>query len=117
MDLQLTGKRALISGSSIGIGEIIARTLAEEGVRVAIHGRGAGRAGQVASSITRHGGSAVVVTGDLTDNAAVAQLVEDSERLLGDVDILVNNAGGPATNMSGKRRRSTRGSPPSIATS
>ena len=94
MDLQLGGKRALISGSSIGIGEAIARTLADEGVRVAIHGRDADRAAQVAASITERGGVAVVVTGDLTDNAEVAQIIEDSERLLGGVDILVNNAGG-----------------------
>ncbi len=100
MDLQLNGKRALISGSSIGLGETIARTLADEGVRVAIHGRDAERAGQVAASITKQGGAAVVVTGDLTDDAAVARILEDSERLLGGVDILVNNAGG-----SGEKHR------------
>ena len=94
MDLQLSGKRALISGSSIGIGETIARTLADEGVRVAIHGRDADRAGQVATSITERGGAAVVVIGDLTDDVAVARLIQDTERLLGGVDILVNNAGG-----------------------
>ena len=94
MDLQLTGKRALISGSSIGIGETIARILAEEGVAVAIHGRDADRAQAVAASITSRGGSAVVVTGDLTDDDAIAKIITDSEHLLGGVDILVNNAGG-----------------------
>lgn len=88
MDLQFTAKRALISGSSIGIGEAIARTLAEEGVCVAVHGRDADRAQQVAASIVDHGGQAVVVAGDLTDDAAIAQIVRDSERLLGGVDIL-----------------------------
>ncbi len=94
MDLQLKGKRALISGSSIGIGETIARTLAEEGVTVAIHGRDSNRAQTVAASIIDQGGTAVVVTGDLTDDEAIAKIVTDSERLLGGVDILVNNAGG-----------------------
>lgn len=94
MDLKLTGKRALISGSSIGIGETIARTLAGEGVAVAIHGRDADRARSVAASITERGGTAVTVTGDLTDDDAVAKIVADSEALLGGVDILVNNAGG-----------------------
>jgi 3-oxoacyl-[acyl-carrier protein] reductase len=99
MDLQLKGKRALISGSSIGIGETIARILADEGVTVAIHGRDADRAQTVAALITNQGGGAVVVTGDLTDDEAVAKIVTDSERLLGGVDILVNNAGG-----SGEKR-------------
>ncbi len=94
MELQLKGKRALISGSSIGIGETIARTLATEGVLVAIHGRDADRAQAVAGSITEHGGAAVVVTGDLTDDDAVGNIVTQSERLMGGVDILINNAGG-----------------------
>ncbi len=94
MDLQLAGKRALVTGSSIGIGEAIARTLAQEGASVAIHGRDAGRAQTVAGSINAQGGTAVVVTGDLTDDGAVRTIVADSRRLLGGVDILVNNAGG-----------------------
>ncbi len=94
MDLQLQGKRALVSGSSVGIGETIARLLADEGVTVAVHGRDADRARRVAASIGESGGTAVVVTGDLTDDAAVIDIVAQSERLLGGVDILVNNAGG-----------------------
>ncbi len=94
MDLLLAGKRALVSGSSVGLGEAIALVLADEGVAVAIHGRDADRARRVAASITGRGGHAIVVTGDLTDGAATRQIVEDSERLLGGVDILVNNAGG-----------------------
>ena len=94
MDLQRKGKRALVSGSSIGIGETIARTLAEEGVSVAIHGRDGDRAQKVAESIIDQGGQAAIVMGDLTNDVAIAQIVEDSERLLGGVDILINNAGG-----------------------
>ena len=95
MDLQITGKRALITGSSIGIGETIARTLAAEGVAVVVHGRDRDRAAAVAQSIEKHGGIAVVAIGDLTDDGAVGEIVYESERLLGgSIDILVNNAGG-----------------------
>ncbi|WP_375462382.1 SDR family NAD(P)-dependent oxidoreductase [uncultured Methylobacterium sp.] len=59
-----------------------------------IHGRDAGRAQAVAASITTQGGTAVCVTGDLTDDEAIANIITDSERLLGGIDILVNNAGG-----------------------
>ena len=94
MDLQLTGKRALVTGSSIGIGEEIARVLASEGATVALHGRDHDRAARVAAGITKAGGKAVVVTGDLTDDAAVKRLHAAVTGELGGLDILVNNAGG-----------------------
>ena len=94
MDLQLTGKRALVTGSSIGIGEAIARTLATEGATVAVHGRDRDRAERVAAAITTAGGKAVAVLGDLTDDDAVARLAEEAGRRLGGIDIVVNNAGG-----------------------
>ena len=95
MDLRLKGKRALVSGSSVGIGEAIARILAEEGVAVAIHGRDPARTEASAAAIRQRGGTAVVVTGDLTEDAAVAGIIVESERLLGGgIEILVNNAGG-----------------------
>lgn len=100
MDLQLDGKRALVTGSSIGIGEEIARVLAAEGAVVAVHGRDRGRAERVATSIETAGGRAVVVTGDLTDDAQVERTSATVIQLLGGVDILVNNAGG-----SGEKRR------------
>ena len=55
MDLQLTGKRALITGSSIGIGAAIASMLAVEGTHVVIHGRDKERTEQVARSIVEQG--------------------------------------------------------------
>ena len=61
MNLQLGGKRALVTGSSIGIGEAIARALAAEGVAVAVHGRERERAERVTREITDAGGRAVVV--------------------------------------------------------
>lgn len=92
MDLQLTGKRALVTGSSSGIGEAIVKLLAAEGVAVVVHGRNESRANAVAEAIRAEGGSAEVAIGDLTtdtgaDTVAVAALAG------GPIDILVNNAG------------------------
>ena len=66
MDLKLQRKRALISGSSSGIGEAIARALASEGVSVVIHGRDRKRAQHVSEEITAAGGKAAVLVGDLS---------------------------------------------------
>ena len=69
MDLGLEGKRALITGSSSGIGVGIARCLAGEGVRVVIHGRDVARAEAVAADIRNAGGEAAVACGDLSEDA------------------------------------------------
>jgi 3-oxoacyl-[acyl-carrier protein] reductase len=93
MDLKLHGKRALVTGSSSGIGEAIAKSLAAEGVAVAVHGRREAEVKRVVAEITRAGGKAVAALGDLSSDAgadAVAKTVHDA---LGGVDILVNNAG------------------------
>jgi 3-oxoacyl-[acyl-carrier protein] reductase len=93
MDLHLNGKRALITGSSSGIGEASAKSLAAEGVAVVVHGRREAEAKRVAAEITAAGGKAVVAVGDLSSDAGaenVAKVVNDE---LGGVDILVNNAG------------------------
>jgi 3-oxoacyl-[acyl-carrier protein] reductase len=94
MDLRLSGKRALITGSSIGIGEAIAHALAAEGAAVAVHGRHRERADLVAKQILAAGGKAVVVLGDLTNDEDAGRMADEAQRLLGGVDILVNNAGG-----------------------
>lgn len=94
MDLQLSGKRALVSGSSTGIGEGIAKALAREGVFVAVHGRNAERAHAVADDIVKAGGQAGVVLGDLATEEGAQRVADDALELLGNVDILINNAGG-----------------------
>lgn len=94
MDLLLNGKRALVTGSSIGIGEAVARALAAEGVVVAVHGRDRHRAELVVQNIAEAGGKAYSVLGDLTNEEDVSRIAEDAVSLLGGVDILVNNAGG-----------------------
>ena len=71
MDLQLEGKRALVTGSSSGIGEAIAMALAKEGASVVVHGRRENEAVRVAKAITDSGASAAVALGDLaTDEEA-----------------------------------------------
>jgi NAD(P)-dependent dehydrogenase (short-subunit alcohol dehydrogenase family) len=94
MDYGLTGKRALVTGSSSGIGEGIARRLAEAGVTVAVHGRNPGRTSAVADAIKAAGGQAIAVTGDLVEDGAAERIRDRIDAQLGGVDILVNNAGG-----------------------
>jgi 3-oxoacyl-[acyl-carrier protein] reductase len=88
MDLKLKGKRALITGSSAGLGEAIARLLAAEGAEVIIHGRNEA----VAKSINDIGGRAIYVLGDLSTDGG-ADAVGNGALAGGPVDILVNNAG------------------------
>lgn len=87
MQLNLTGRTALVTGSYRGTGLIIARTLIEEGARVWIHGLKAGEADAAVAELG--GGSAV--TGDIATDAGCAQLISE----LGDLcpDILINNYG------------------------
>lgn len=94
MDLELSGKMALVTGSSKGIGEAIARKLAIEGATVLVHGRDGLLVERVRSEICAGGGKALVVTGDLTCDEEVRSLLEHAKRLAGRIDILVNNAGG-----------------------
>jgi NAD(P)-dependent dehydrogenase (short-subunit alcohol dehydrogenase family) len=92
MDLRLTGKRALVTGSTSGIGESIAKVLAREGARVLVHGRRRAEAERVVAEIERDGGRAVAVVGDVGTDEGVGRIVGDV-RSAGGIDILVNNAG------------------------
>jgi 3-oxoacyl-[acyl-carrier protein] reductase len=94
MDLKLHGKHALVTGSSKGIGEAIARVLAREGAIVIVHGRDWEKTERVTSSIIAQGGQAHSVVADLTQDDAVERMVEAAEQLVGTINILVNNAGG-----------------------
>ncbi|MFI6243482.1 SDR family NAD(P)-dependent oxidoreductase [Micromonospora sp. NPDC050795] len=84
MDLQLAGKRALVTGASSGLGAEIATVLAAEGVAVVVHGRDRTRTEQTAQKV---GGQAVI--GDLTTDVGAEAVATQA----GEVDILVNNAG------------------------
>lgn len=94
MDLKLDDKAALITGSSNGIGEAVARGLAREKAIVIVHGRDRVKAEQVAKEIVADGGRAHAVVGDLTIDADVERLVAEAQALVGPIGIVVNNAGG-----------------------
>ena len=74
MELQLKGKRALITGSNSGIGAGIAKTLAVEGVTVVVHGRDAERCTAVVAEISRAGGQALIALGDVATEAGCAAI-------------------------------------------
>jgi len=90
MQIDLTGRNALVTGSTRGIGRAIAEQLAACGARVAIVGRDRARAEGVAAEI---GGEARGFAADVGDPASIAALVSEVEGAFGGVDILVNNAG------------------------
>ncbi|MGV8955599.1 MAG: SDR family NAD(P)-dependent oxidoreductase [Cypionkella sp.] len=94
MDLKLDGKIALVTGSSSGIGEAVARGLAREKATVIVHGRDRAKAEQVAKEILAGGGRAHAVVGDLTIDEEVERLVAQAQDFAGPIDIVVNNAGG-----------------------
>lgn len=96
MDLQLSAKRAIVTGGSRGIGKAVARTLAAEGVDVALVARSAGPLEAAATEIAEASGRQVVaVTADTGDDASVRAMVERAVAALGGVDILVNCAAQP----------------------
>ncbi len=90
----LTGRVALVTGSSRGIGAAIATMLGRHGAAVAVHGRNLERTSAVAARIQDEGGTATAVVGDLTDHTALEAIREQVERELGAVQVLVANAGG-----------------------
>jgi 3-oxoacyl-[acyl-carrier protein] reductase len=90
MKIDLTGKNALVTGSTRGIGRAIAEAFAQSGARVAVVGRDLHRAEEAASAI---GNNAAGFAADVGDTAAIAKLVGDVEKAFGSIDILVNNAG------------------------
>ncbi|MGB0440162.1 MAG: SDR family NAD(P)-dependent oxidoreductase, partial [Paracoccaceae bacterium] len=89
----LTGRRALITGSSMGIGLTLARGLAEAGAHVVLNARNADRLDAAADSLRAMGHDVSTSVFDVTDHAAVATAVDGIEATLGPIDILINNAG------------------------
>ena len=90
MRIDLTGRVALVTGSTRGIGRAIAETLGGCGARVAVVGRDAARATEVAQQL---GGDARGFACDVADIPSVSALVASVEEEFGSLDILVNNAG------------------------
>lgn len=94
MSFDLTGKTALVTGASRGIGRALALGLAEAGADVALSARDAAALREVADQIQALGRRAVVIPADVLDPAACRALVSSAIDALGQLDILVNNAGG-----------------------
>ena len=98
MDLELTGRRALVTGGSRGIGLAVARALAAEGADVALVARGEEALRSAAADVGRTSGRTVIAApADTGDDASVAAMVGNAVAELGGVDILVNAAATPAT--------------------
>ena len=91
--VDLTGKTAIVTGASRGIGKAIALALAASGAKVACVARGADKLQETANDIAAVGGTAEVHPCDVTNSDAVTKLVEGLAEKWGQVDIVVNNAG------------------------
>ena len=90
MDLGLEGRVAVVTGGNRGIGYAVAERLIEQGAKVAICGRSHEEGKEAAEKL---GPSAVWFTADITDDAAVRELVDGAVERFGGLDVLVNNAG------------------------
>ena len=92
MDLQLKGKRALVTGASSGLGLACAKALIAEGATVTLVARGAARLEKARASL---GPQAHALAADLSTPADSDRMIREAEALMGGIDILVANAGGP----------------------
>ena len=89
----LTGRTALVTGATRGLGRAFARAIAEAGGDVVIHGRDAEAAEEVRAEIESLGRTAHVVLGELTSRESVDAVVSEALERAGNIDVLVNNAG------------------------
>jgi NAD(P)-dependent dehydrogenase (short-subunit alcohol dehydrogenase family) len=91
--MKLDGKTALITGSTDGVGRMVARQLADAGARVLVHGRDRDRGQRVVADITQAGGSAAFLAADLASLPEVQRLADTVRQTEPHLDILINNAG------------------------
>jgi len=96
MDLKLKDKRALVTGSSRGLGYAAALALAKEGCKVAINGRDEAKIKIAAEKMSKETGSQVIgLVGDVSLPDAPSKLIQQTAEAFGGLDILITNAGGP----------------------
>jgi NAD(P)-dependent dehydrogenase (short-subunit alcohol dehydrogenase family) len=91
--VRLDGKTALVTGSTDGVGRVVAEKLAAAGARVLVHGRDPDRGRRVVAEITDAGGSADFLAADLASLAEVRRLADTVRQTADRLDILINNAG------------------------
>src|SRR6201982_4085986 len=91
---KLTGKVAVVTGASKGIGADIAKGLAREGASVVVNYASSKEgADKVVTDITKNGGKAIAVQGDVAKAGDVQRIFAETKKTFGKLDILVNNAG------------------------
>ena len=103
---ELSGKTALVTGSTDGVGRLVARKLGHAGARVLVHGRDAERGARVVADIEASGGAADFLAADLSALAEVRRLADAAQATVDRLDILINNAG---IGTAGPRQTSAEG--------
>jgi 3-oxoacyl-[acyl-carrier protein] reductase len=93
MDLGLTGKVAMVTGASRGLGRAMAHALADEGMHVSICARTREPLNETVAALTKAGGSVIGFVGDITQPGNAQKWVDESLKKFGGIDVLVNNAG------------------------
>lgn len=91
--ISLSGKTALVTGASSGLGERFARVLSAAGARVALAARRVDRLEALKAELEQSGGKACAIAMDVTRIASINEAVADAEAALGPIDLLVNNSG------------------------
>jgi NAD(P)-dependent dehydrogenase (short-subunit alcohol dehydrogenase family) len=103
------GKTALVTGSTDGVGRVVAKRLGEQGWRLLVHGRDRGRGERVVSEIKDAGGTADFLIADLSSLAEVRRLAGSVQQATRRLDLLINNAGIGSGGPRGTRQTSADG--------